>query len=164
MSVPVTLFSTLEATLPTSLWEQKHQYLLIAYKHCVFNTSLSLASPQPPASMNYPKYTGCIEFVSFNDKALSLYNFQSVENVNLETPCKRYSLLLKHPVGIFFSCCSHIKETVCNIQQHLVVEVPYCNQLKNHPTPSPQKTKSKTKEIITIQTQPIQHQHFKKNC
>ncbi|XP_062285798.1 laminin subunit alpha-3-like isoform X1 [Scomber scombrus] len=44
----------------------------------------------PPSSLNYPKYKGCIEFSSFNDKVVSLYNFQKAENVNKETPCKRY--------------------------------------------------------------------------
>ncbi|XP_017277955.1 laminin subunit alpha-3-like isoform X2 [Kryptolebias marmoratus] len=44
----------------------------------------------PPSSMNYSKYKGCIEFSSFNDKVLSLYNFKTEENVNLETICKRY--------------------------------------------------------------------------
>ncbi|XP_034038308.1 LOW QUALITY PROTEIN: laminin subunit alpha-3-like [Thalassophryne amazonica] len=44
----------------------------------------------PPPSLNYPKYEGCIEFVSFNDRIISLYNFQKAEKVNLVTPCKRY--------------------------------------------------------------------------
>ncbi|GLD51077.1 laminin subunit alpha-3 isoform X4 [Lates japonicus] len=44
----------------------------------------------PPNSMKYPNYKGCIEFSSFNDKVVSLYNFQKAEKVNLETPCKRY--------------------------------------------------------------------------
>nr|XP_020451525.1 laminin subunit alpha-3 [Monopterus albus] len=44
----------------------------------------------PPALLNYPMYDGCIEFSSFNDKIVSLYNFQHAEKINLETPCKRY--------------------------------------------------------------------------
>uniref|UniRef100_A0A3Q3ANB8 Si:ch211-241e1.3 n=1 Tax=Kryptolebias marmoratus TaxID=37003 RepID=A0A3Q3ANB8_KRYMA len=36
----------------------------------------------PPSSMNYSKYKGCIEFSSFNDKVLSLYNFKTEENTN----------------------------------------------------------------------------------
>ncbi|XP_056148615.1 laminin subunit alpha-3-like [Lampris incognitus] len=44
----------------------------------------------PPPSLNYPKYKGCIEFSSFNDRFVSLYNFQKAVNINLETPCKRY--------------------------------------------------------------------------
>ncbi|XP_026168530.1 laminin subunit alpha-3-like isoform X2 [Mastacembelus armatus] len=44
----------------------------------------------PPASLNYPRYIGCIEFSSFNEKVVSLYNFHKAEKINLETPCKRY--------------------------------------------------------------------------
>ncbi|KAG7214822.1 hypothetical protein INR49_010714 [Caranx melampygus] len=44
----------------------------------------------PPASLNYPKYQGCIEFSSFNDKFISLYNFQNEENINPVPPCRRY--------------------------------------------------------------------------
>ncbi|XP_029308567.1 LOW QUALITY PROTEIN: laminin subunit alpha-3-like [Cottoperca gobio] len=43
-----------------------------------------------PPSLNYPKYKGCIEFKSFNDKIVSLYNFQKAVAINLEDPCKRY--------------------------------------------------------------------------
>lgn len=53
------------------------------------NTFLCFAFLQPPASLNYPKYKGCIEFSSFNDKVVSLYNFQKAEKINMETPCKR---------------------------------------------------------------------------
>ncbi len=53
------------------------------------NTFLCFAPPQPPRSLNYPKYKGCIEFSSFNDKVVSLYNFQKAENINSEAPCKR---------------------------------------------------------------------------
>ncbi|XP_016368342.1 laminin subunit alpha-3-like [Sinocyclocheilus rhinocerous] len=42
-----------------------------------------------PASLNYGKYKGCIEFSTFNDKFISLYNFKNAVNINLETPCKR---------------------------------------------------------------------------
>uniref|UniRef100_A0A671YXW3 Laminin subunit alpha 3 n=1 Tax=Sparus aurata TaxID=8175 RepID=A0A671YXW3_SPAAU len=44
----------------------------------------------PPDSLNYPMYKGCIEFSSFNDKVVSLYNFKKAEKINSETPCKRY--------------------------------------------------------------------------
>ncbi|XP_014905212.1 laminin subunit alpha-3 [Poecilia latipinna] len=43
----------------------------------------------PPLSMRLPKYTGCIEFSTFNRKAVSLYNFQKAERINVQTPCKR---------------------------------------------------------------------------
>lgn len=35
-------------------------------------------------------YDGCIEFFSFNDKAVSLYNFHARDKINLQTPCKRW--------------------------------------------------------------------------
>nr|XP_040026949.1 laminin subunit alpha-3-like isoform X2 [Gasterosteus aculeatus aculeatus] len=44
----------------------------------------------PPASLKYPKYEGCIEFSSVNDKVISLYNFQKAVGINPEPPCKRY--------------------------------------------------------------------------
>ncbi|KAJ8272625.1 hypothetical protein GJAV_G00091440 [Gymnothorax javanicus] len=44
----------------------------------------------PPPSLNYPKYIGCIEMTSFNEKNISLYNFKKAINVNPELPCKRY--------------------------------------------------------------------------
>ncbi|KAM4551973.1 laminin subunit alpha-3-like isoform 1-T1 [Odontesthes bonariensis] len=44
----------------------------------------------PPASLRYPKYKGCIEFSSFNDKSVGIYNFQRAEKINPENPCKRY--------------------------------------------------------------------------
>uniref|UniRef100_A0A3Q3M3K7 Laminin subunit alpha 3 n=1 Tax=Mastacembelus armatus TaxID=205130 RepID=A0A3Q3M3K7_9TELE len=47
----------------------------------------------PPASLNYPRYIGCIEFSSFNEKVVSLYNFHKAEKINLETPCKRYVII-----------------------------------------------------------------------
>uniref|UniRef100_A0A7N6FHB8 Laminin subunit alpha 3 n=1 Tax=Anabas testudineus TaxID=64144 RepID=A0A7N6FHB8_ANATE len=60
----------------------------------------------PPASLSYPKYQGCIEFSSFNDKIVSLYNFHYAEKVNLETPCKRPHFSLdvrtRSPEGLLF--------------------------------------------------------------
>ncbi|XP_060900726.1 laminin subunit alpha-3-like isoform X1 [Labrus mixtus] len=44
----------------------------------------------PPSSLKYPKYQGCIEINYFNEKIVSLYNFQKAENINLQLPCKRY--------------------------------------------------------------------------
>ncbi|XP_056118519.1 laminin subunit alpha-3 [Rhinichthys klamathensis goyatoka] len=43
----------------------------------------------PPVSLNYGKYNGCIEFSTFNDRFVSLYNFKNAVNINTETPCKR---------------------------------------------------------------------------
>uniref|UniRef100_A0A8C1NNV3 Si:ch211-241e1.3 n=1 Tax=Cyprinus carpio TaxID=7962 RepID=A0A8C1NNV3_CYPCA len=44
---------------------------------------------RPPAPLNYGKYKGCIEFSTFNDRFISLYNFKNAVDINLETPCKR---------------------------------------------------------------------------
>ncbi|XP_077580678.1 laminin subunit alpha-3-like [Stigmatopora nigra] len=44
----------------------------------------------PPAPLNYPMYKGCIEIEYLNNKVLSLYNFRHKNNINVETPCKRY--------------------------------------------------------------------------
>ncbi|XP_049339127.1 laminin subunit alpha-3 isoform X9 [Astyanax mexicanus] len=46
----------------------------------------------PPAPLQFPKYKGCIEFSSMNEKFISLYNFKSVKpaNTTLPEPCKRY--------------------------------------------------------------------------
>ncbi|XP_028831523.1 laminin subunit alpha-3-like [Denticeps clupeoides] len=44
----------------------------------------------PPDLINYPKYTGCIELTSINQRFASLYNFKNYSNINKEPPCKRY--------------------------------------------------------------------------
>ncbi|XP_042353016.1 laminin subunit alpha-3-like [Plectropomus leopardus] len=45
----------------------------------------------PPPSLNYPKYIGCLEFSSFNDNGISLYNFQKAQGITAtNTTCKRY--------------------------------------------------------------------------
>ncbi|TNN66295.1 Laminin subunit alpha-3 [Liparis tanakae] len=44
-----------------------------------------------PASLDFPKYKGCIEFFSVNDKIVSLYNFEKAEKINEKVPCKRYA-------------------------------------------------------------------------
>ncbi|XP_077376606.1 laminin subunit alpha-3-like isoform X1 [Festucalex cinctus] len=52
----------------------------------------------PPVALNYPMYKGCIEMAYLNHKVASLYNFKHKENINVETPCKRYV----SPSGFFF--------------------------------------------------------------
>uniref|UniRef100_A0A4W4GXF5 Laminin G domain-containing protein n=2 Tax=Electrophorus electricus TaxID=8005 RepID=A0A4W4GXF5_ELEEL len=46
----------------------------------------------PPDPLKYPKYRGCIELSTFNERFISLYNFKSLkpDNVTLQVPCKRY--------------------------------------------------------------------------
>ncbi|KAG9334345.1 hypothetical protein JZ751_008231 [Albula glossodonta] len=43
----------------------------------------------PPDSLRHAGYTGCIEFSSFNNKFMSLYNFRNAININKKDPCKR---------------------------------------------------------------------------
>ncbi|KAI4905523.1 hypothetical protein NFI96_000700 [Prochilodus magdalenae] len=45
----------------------------------------------PPPPLQYPKYQGCIEFATLNEKFLSLYNFKSLQPQNMTSkPCYRY--------------------------------------------------------------------------
>ncbi|XP_046883214.1 laminin subunit alpha-3-like isoform X2 [Hypomesus transpacificus] len=44
----------------------------------------------PPAPLNYPNYKGCLELFTFNERFVSLYNFQKAVNINVELPCKRF--------------------------------------------------------------------------
>nr|XP_696031.6 laminin subunit alpha-3 [Danio rerio] len=62
----------------------------------------------PPASLNYGKYKGCIEFSTFNEKFLSLYNFKNAVNINLETPCKR-QIPLKSTESDYFEGSGYAK-------------------------------------------------------
>uniref|UniRef100_A0A7N6F819 Laminin subunit alpha 3 n=1 Tax=Anabas testudineus TaxID=64144 RepID=A0A7N6F819_ANATE len=71
----------------------------------------------PPASLSYPKYQGCIEFSSFNDKIVSLYNFHYAEKVNLETPCKRYSSMQS-----VISHCTNNKQIFCPHRSNITSE------------------------------------------
>uniref|UniRef100_A0A8C9ZMT2 Laminin subunit alpha 3 n=1 Tax=Sander lucioperca TaxID=283035 RepID=A0A8C9ZMT2_SANLU len=84
----------------------------------------------PPASLNYPKYQGCIEFSSFNDKVISLYNFQKAEGINTETPCKRDKITMQP----FKGCLKNIKlsnifKTVDDI--HITAQTTLRSQLIN---------------------------------
>uniref|UniRef100_A0A8C4F1H6 Laminin subunit alpha 3 n=1 Tax=Dicentrarchus labrax TaxID=13489 RepID=A0A8C4F1H6_DICLA len=54
----------------------------------------------PPPSLSYPMYKGCIEFSSFNDKALSLYNFQNAEKIN--SVCETTGVTLKPFISSVF--------------------------------------------------------------
>ncbi|XP_055084301.1 laminin subunit alpha-3-like isoform X1 [Periophthalmus magnuspinnatus] len=69
--------------------EEKKNLLDLSPDDVVFYVGGYPSNFTPPASLSSPKYTGCIEFGSFNDKAISLYNFQTAYNVNPTTPCKR---------------------------------------------------------------------------
>ncbi|XP_054888860.1 laminin subunit alpha-3-like isoform X2 [Poeciliopsis prolifica] len=69
-------------------WENKN-LLKFSPDDVVFYVGGYPSNFTPPPSMKLPKYTGCIEFSTFNRKAMSLYNFQNKERINVQTPCKR---------------------------------------------------------------------------
>ncbi|XP_078791367.1 laminin subunit alpha-3 isoform X1 [Oryzias latipes] len=69
---------------------QNKDLLNISPSDVVFYVGGYPANFTPPASLNLPKYQGCLELISFNDKVVSLYNFQKAERINPEIPCKRY--------------------------------------------------------------------------
>ncbi|XP_028329557.1 laminin subunit alpha-3 isoform X2 [Gouania willdenowi] len=77
----------------SSLGEQSKNLLDMNPSDIVFYVGGYPDNFTPPASLNYPKYKGCIEFSSFNDKAISLYNFQNAVNIS-QTPCSRYNPLV----------------------------------------------------------------------
>lgn len=49
---------------------------------------------QPPRNLNYPRYEGCIELNSLNERIISLYNFKRTFNLNTTDvqPCRRYDM------------------------------------------------------------------------
>ncbi|KAL0966154.1 hypothetical protein UPYG_G00291590 [Umbra pygmaea] len=66
----------------------------------------------PPASLNLPKYTGCIEMFFFNDRFISLYNFKNAENVNKELPCRRY---IPAETNEYFEGTGYVKMSLTNL-------------------------------------------------
>ncbi|XP_005476398.1 laminin subunit alpha-3 isoform X5 [Oreochromis niloticus] len=70
--------------------EESKDLLDLSADDIVFYVGGYPANFTPPASLRYPNYTGCIEFFSLNDRAVSLYNFKREDNINKVTPCKRY--------------------------------------------------------------------------
>lgn len=70
--------------------QESKNLLDISPNDIVFYVGGYPANFTPPVSLRYPKYKGCIEFSSINNKDISLYNFKRRENINEATPCKRY--------------------------------------------------------------------------
>ncbi|MFT7812246.1 laminin subunit alpha-3 [Arapaima gigas] len=66
---------------------------------------------QPPTPLNLPKYQGCMEFSTFNEKFISLYNFQKAINVNKETPCKRSS---QSSLSLYFEGTGYARVALSN--------------------------------------------------
>ncbi|XP_016103083.1 laminin subunit alpha-3 [Sinocyclocheilus grahami] len=75
--------------LKENLGELTHNLLDLSPDKVVFYVGGYPDDFRPPASLNYGKYKGCIEFSTFNDKFISLYNFKNAVDINLENPCKR---------------------------------------------------------------------------
>ncbi|XP_014845866.1 PREDICTED: laminin subunit alpha-3-like isoform X1 [Poecilia mexicana] len=73
----------------TDRGEERKNLLKFSPDDVVFYVGGYPSNFTPPLSMRLPKYTGCIEFSTFNRKAVSLYNFQKAERINVQTPCKR---------------------------------------------------------------------------
>ncbi|KAJ8372354.1 hypothetical protein AAFF_G00290230 [Aldrovandia affinis] len=71
----------------------------------------------PPSSLNYPKYKGCIEMSSFNERFISLYNFKKAVNIN-SAPCKRY---VPSEVELYFEGSGYAKVAITKMPQVLVL-------------------------------------------
>ncbi|XP_055359510.1 laminin subunit alpha-3-like isoform X2 [Betta splendens] len=85
-----TSVSPLKPLLYNNIGDNNKNLLDLSPSDVVFYVGGYPSNFTPPDSLNFPGYDGCIEFASFNDKLVSLYNFQTAENVNLDTPCSRY--------------------------------------------------------------------------
>uniref|UniRef100_A0A667Z8V5 Si:ch211-241e1.3 n=1 Tax=Myripristis murdjan TaxID=586833 RepID=A0A667Z8V5_9TELE len=99
--------------------EQTKNLLNLSPDDVVFYVGGYPDSFTPPAPLNHPKYKGCIEFSSFNDRFISLYNFQKAVNINLETPCKRELKPHVH-LMVFQECifkCTHPDLSLSSIQE-----------------------------------------------
>ncbi|XP_037391080.1 laminin subunit alpha-3-like isoform X2 [Pygocentrus nattereri] len=72
-----------------------------------------------PPSLNYPKYRGCIEFSTLNEKFISLYNFKSLtpQNISDREPCKRYVI----PRNDYFEGSGYAKVELVNMQSTLMI-------------------------------------------
>lgn len=48
--------------------------------------------PQPPETLRFPCYRGCVEMDTLNEEVISLYNFEKtfLLNTAADKPCARY--------------------------------------------------------------------------
>ncbi|KAM4604969.1 laminin subunit alpha-3-like isoform 2-T2 [Polymixia lowei] len=99
--------------------EEAENLLDLSPSDVVFYVGGYPADFSPPPSLNYQMYNGCIEFTVFNDKFISLYNFQNAVNVNLETPCKRYRPTLD--ASNYFEGTGYAKVAITNKRPTLVL-------------------------------------------
>ncbi|XP_028282768.1 laminin subunit alpha-3-like isoform X2 [Parambassis ranga] len=117
-----------QAPIESANQGQESKYLLdISPSDLVFYVGGYPANFTPPASLTYPNYKGCIEFSSFNDKVISLYNFQKAEMINVEAPCKRYV----SPVDSDFYEGTGYARVVTGKKPYLIIEVPISTRLEN---------------------------------
>ncbi|XP_060537980.1 laminin subunit alpha-3 [Pantherophis guttatus] len=113
--------TTRDIALDQVTFKRIYQYAELAYKHAApsdfsakyepqdpsrnSNTLLNLDPDKvvfyvggyppeftPPSVLDYPRYEGCIELDSLNDRVFSLYNFKKTFNLNTTAvqPCRRY--------------------------------------------------------------------------
>uniref|UniRef100_A0A3Q0SFF0 Si:ch211-241e1.3 n=1 Tax=Amphilophus citrinellus TaxID=61819 RepID=A0A3Q0SFF0_AMPCI len=77
------------SAVPTKIGNQGQEsenLLDVSPNDIVFYVGGYPANFTPPVSLRYPKYKGCIEISSVNNKDLSLYNFKRRQNINEATP------------------------------------------------------------------------------
>ncbi|XP_036375311.1 laminin subunit alpha-3-like [Megalops cyprinoides] len=81
----------------------------------------------PPKLLNYPKYKGCIEMSTFNERFISLYNFKKVVNVG-QTPCKRY---VPSELFLYFEGSGYAKLPIERITSTLIFSQSVFTQSEN---------------------------------
>ncbi|XP_072297637.1 laminin subunit alpha-3-like [Eucyclogobius newberryi] len=107
---------------------EKKNLLDLSPNDVVFYVGGYPANFTPPVSLKYPMYTGCIEFGSFNDKMISLYNFQTAYNVNPETPCKRQ---VRPVESDFFEGTGYGKLNIDKVSTYIIVDLTVISRSEN---------------------------------
>ncbi|XP_008332400.1 laminin subunit alpha-3 isoform X3 [Cynoglossus semilaevis] len=108
--------------------EENKNLLDITPNDMVFYVGGYPANFTPPNSLNYPMYEGCIEFNSFNDRVVSLYNFQNKNRVNVETPCKRY---IPPEDALYFEGTGYSKVSIDKPGAFLLISVSILSRSEN---------------------------------
>uniref|UniRef100_A0AAV2JTK7 Laminin subunit alpha-3-like n=1 Tax=Knipowitschia caucasica TaxID=637954 RepID=A0AAV2JTK7_KNICA len=112
----------------TSKGEEKKNLLDLSPDDVVFYVGGYPSNFTPPASLNFPMYTGCIEFGYFNDRVISLYNFQTAYKVNPETPCKRQ---VPTPESDFFEGTGYGKLFISKTGTIIIIEISVLSRSEN---------------------------------
>ncbi|KAK7945606.1 hypothetical protein WMY93_001334 [Mugilogobius chulae] len=108
--------------------EEKKNLLDLSPNDVVFYVGGYPANFTPPVSLNYPMYTGCIEFGSFNDKVISLYNFQTAYKVNPESPCRRQ---VRPEESDFFEGTGYGKLYMDKVGTYVIVDLTVVSRSEN---------------------------------